>query len=162
MVRSGLQDFIAASSGWRRWARRGTGEPWSTRTEEVDVVLMDMVMPVMDGSEATRRIMALGKPIRVIALTSFHEQDLVKHALQPAHKVPAQECQPKTGGGDPAAYGGRATLAPEATAALIDATRQQPDIGFDLTEREREVLILLCRGYPTRRSRTASASVCLP
>ena len=46
------------------------------------MILMDMVMPMMDGSEATRRIMELGKPVNIIALTSFHEQDLVQQALK--------------------------------------------------------------------------------
>ena len=43
---------------------------------------MDMIMPLMDGSEATRRILALGKPVKIIVLTSFHEQDLVQQALK--------------------------------------------------------------------------------
>ncbi len=55
----------------------GTGRDAIAVAKDVrpDVVLMDMMMPVMNGGEATRRIMALGKPITVIALTSFHEQN---------------------------------------------------------------------------------------
>ena len=45
-----------------------------------------------------------------------------------------------------AAYAGRSTLAPEATEALINATRRKPDLGSDLTERERQVLALLVKG----------------
>ena len=100
---------------------------------------MDMVMPVMDGSEATRRIMALGKPVKIIALTSFHEQDLVEQALKAGatsyllKNVSAEELAEAIR----AAHAGRSTLAPEATEALIDATRQKPGLGIDLTERER-------------------------
>ena len=150
MVRSGLQDFIAAFE-WMEAvgeARNGVEAVEFCTTQEVDVVLMDMVMPLMDGSEATRRIMALGKPVKIIALTSFHEQDMVEQALQAGatsyllKNVSADELASAI----QAAQGGRPTLAPEATAALIDATRQRPGIGFDLTEREREVLTLLVQG----------------
>jgi NarL family two-component system response regulator LiaR len=112
------------------------------------VVLMDMVMPMMDGSEATRRILALGKPVKIIVLTSFHEQDLVEQALQAGatsyllKNVTAEELAAAIR----AAYSGHSTLAPEATEALINATRQKPGVGFDLTRREQEILALLVKG----------------
>lgn len=109
---------------------------------------MDMVMPLMDGSEATRRILALGKPIKIIVLTSFHEQDLVQNALDAGatsyllKNVTAEELAKAI----QAAHGGFSTLAPEATQALVQANRQRTGIGFDLTERERETLDLLVDG----------------
>ena len=48
------------------------------------------------------------------------------------------------------AHAGRTTLAPEASAALVNAIRQGPEIGFDLTEREREVLALVVQGLTNR------------
>jgi DNA-binding NarL/FixJ family response regulator len=115
---------------------------------DVDVVLMDMKMPVMDGTEATKRIMALGKPVKIIILTSFHEQDMVEQALQSGatsyllKNVTAQEL----GAAIRSAHSGFATLAPEATKALIASTRHKPDLAYNLTEREEEVLALLVAG----------------
>ena len=150
MVRSGLEDFISAFE-WMKVAgeaRNGAEAVEFCATHDVDVVLMDLVMPVMDGSEATRRIMALGKPVRIIALTSFHEQDLVQQALEAGatsyllKNVSADELAAAIR----AAHAGRSILAPEATEALINATRQTPGIRFALTNREREVLVLLVEG----------------
>lgn len=150
MVRSGLKDFIYAFD-WMEpvgEAQNGIEAVDFCAANDVDVVLMDMVMPLMDGSEATRRIMALGKPVKIIALTSFHEQDLVQQAL----KAGAMSYLLKNVSADDlavaiqAAHAGRSTLAPEATEALIHAARQNTEVGFDLTAREREILALLGKG----------------
>ena len=150
MVRSGLMDFIFAYE-WMEAvgeAQNGVEAVEFCATHEVDVVLMDMVMPLMDGSEATRRILALGKPVQIIVLTSFHEQDLVQQALKAGaisyllKNVSAEELAAAIW----SAHRGTSTLAPEATESLIQATREKTDVGFDLTAREREVLASLVDG----------------
>jgi len=150
MVRGGLKDFIFAYE-WMEVvgeAQNGVEAVEFCAGHEVDVVLMDMVMPLMDGSEATRRIQALGKPVKVIILTSFHEQDLVQQALRAGatsyllKNVTAGELAEAIR----AAHSGFSTLAPEATRALIHSDPQIPGSGFDLTDREREVLALLVKG----------------
>lgn len=150
MVRSGLQDFILAYD-WMEVvgeAKNGVEAVEFCAAHDVDVVLMDMVMPLMDGSEATRRILALGKPVKIIVLTSFHEQDLVQQALDAGatsyllKNVTAEELAKAI----QAAHGGFSILAPEATQALVQSNRQRTGIGFDLTEREREILGLLVDG----------------
>jgi NarL family two-component system response regulator LiaR len=150
MLRSGLKNFINAYE-WMVLvgeAANGAEAVEFCAEQDVDVVLMDMVMPEMDGIEATRRIMALGKPIKIIILTSFQEQDMIEQALRAGamgyllKNVNAGELAQAI----QAAYAGRSTLAPEATQALINATRQKPGVGSDLTERELQVLALLVKG----------------
>jgi NarL family two-component system response regulator LiaR len=150
MVRSGLKNFIYGFD----WmvpvgeAENGLEAVKFCQTHEVDVVLMDMVMPVIDGSEATRRILAQGKPVKIIVLTSFHEQNLVEKALQAGatsyllKNVTAEQLAAAIR----AASEGHSTLAPEATEALINTNRESRGVGFDLTQREREVLALLVSG----------------
>jgi two-component system, NarL family, response regulator LiaR len=151
MVRTGLKNFISAYE-WMELAGEAEGgleaEAFCA-SHPVDIVLMDMVMPGMDGSEATRRIIALGKPIIIIVLTSFHEKDNVERALQAGatsyllKNVTAEELAQAIR----AAQAGRSTLAPEATQALITATRNRTGPGLDLTGREKEVLTLLVKGH---------------
>jgi len=83
----------------------------------------------MDGIEATRKIAALGKGIKIIILTSFHEQDQVEQALKAGatsyllKNVSAEGLAQAIR----AAYSGRSTLAPEAAEALIAATGKNRD-----------------------------------
>jgi len=103
---------------------------------------------VMDGSQATQLIVALDEAIKVIALTSFHEKDLVEKALQAgaASYLLKNVSSEELAYAIRAAQAGKAILAPEAAQALIEATRQKQGVGFDLTRREREVLALLVNG----------------
>jgi len=165
MVRSGLRNFIYGFE-WMELAGEasdGAGAVEFCTTHDVDVILMDIVMPVMDGSEATRRIIALGLPVKIIILTSFHEHDMVEKALQAgatSYLVKSVDAE-GLATAIRAAYAGRATLAPEATEALIQATRLRSDVGHDLTEREKEVLALLVKGG-TNNEISTKLSISLP
>ncbi len=113
-----------------------------------DVVLMDLVMPDMNGVDATLAIHERWPQIQVIALTSFQEKDLVQQALQAGaisyllKNITGQELADAIR----AAHAGRPTLAPEALQALIQAQSEDDGVGQDLTAREREVLELLAHG----------------
>jgi len=150
VVRSGLSAFLLAFDDLELVGEAGSGEEAVRLCDRLqpDVVLMDLVMPSMDGAQATRAIREKCPAIQVIALTSFKETELVEGALEAGaigyllKNVTADELAKAIR----EAHAGRPTLAPEAAQALIQARRQPPKIGFDLTEREREVLTLLVEG----------------
>ena len=151
VVRSGLSTFLLTCDDMELVGEAASGEQAVRlcRQASPDVVLMDLVMPGMDGATATSKIREQCPDIQVIALTSFKEQELVQGALQAGaigyllKDVSADELANAIR----AAYAGKPTLAPEAAQVLIQATRQPAEkIGFDLTEREREVLALMVHG----------------
>jgi len=113
-----------------------------------DVVLMDLVMPTMDGVTATRTIRKNYPKVQIIALTSFNDKVMVQDAL----KAGAMGYLLKNAVIDDVAkaiqavHAGQPTLAPEATQTLIAAATKPSPPERDLTPREREVLALLVEG----------------
>lgn len=149
VVRSGLGAFLTAMPDLELVGEAENGEQAVARAGLVqpDVILMDLMMPVMDGVAATRAIKTRHPKIQVIALTSYQEDELVQNALKAGaigylmKNVSARELAAAIR----AAKEGKMTLSPEAAQALVNATRQvQQSDG--LTEREREVLKLMVEG----------------
>ena len=150
VVRSGLAGFLLAFADMKLVGEAASGEEAVSLCRQVqpDVVLMDLMMPGMDGAEATRAIRERCPDIKVIVLTSFQEEELVQRALQAGaisyllKNVSVDELADAIR----AAVAGQPTLAPEATQALIHATTKPPDPEIGLTSREREVLALMVQG----------------
>ena len=150
MVRRGLATFLKVFDDLELVGEAESGETAVKVCGETlpDVVLMDMVMKNMDGAEATSIIRKQFPQTQVIALTSFKEVVLIKKVLEAGaigyllKDVSADELARAIR----AAHQGRATLAAAAAQALVEASNQGPAPGNDLTEREREVLILMVEG----------------
>ena len=150
MVRRGLATFLKVVDDLQLVGEAESGEAAIQLCGEVlpDVILMDMVLPMMDGATATRAIRQQFPQVQVIALTSFKEGDLVKNALEAGaiayllKDVSADDLVRAIR----AAHAGRATLSPEAAQSLVETANQPPVPGLDLTEREREVLALMVEG----------------
>ena len=150
VVRSGLASFLLAFDDLEMVAEARSGREALQLCQErgVDVVLMDLVMPEMDGAQTTRALRQQCPEVQVVALTSFREEELVQGALQAGaisyllKNVSADELADAIR----AAHAGRPTLAPEATEALIHAATRPKEPQYDLTPREEEVLALLVEG----------------
>ncbi len=150
MVRRGLATFLKAFDDLELAGEAGDGQTAIQLCAQLqpDVVLMDMVMPDMNGADATRAIRQQFPTVQVIALTSFNDEGLVKSALESGaigyllKDVSADDLVKAIR----AAHAGRATLSPEAAQALVHAAGQPPVPGYDLTERERAVLALMVEG----------------
>jgi two-component system, NarL family, response regulator LiaR len=154
MVRNGLATFLRVSRDLELVGEADSGAEAVHKCEVLrpDVVLMDMVMPDMDGAAATRTIRERCPEVRVIALTSFPEEDLVQKALQAGalsylmKNVGAAELSAAIR----SAKANRPTLAPEAAQALIRQVTRPAPPGHDLSRREREVLGLMTHGLSNR------------
>jgi NarL family two-component system response regulator LiaR len=150
MVRKGLATFLKVNADLELVAEARDGQEALQMCAQVrpDVVLMDLVMPEMDGTAATRIIRERWPEVQVIALTSFQEQELVREVLQAGaisyllKNVTVEDLAQAIR----SAYSGKSTLAPEATQALIQSADQNPPPGHDLTPREHEVLALMVEG----------------
>jgi len=150
MVRRGLATFLMVFDDLLLVGEAENGLEAIQRCAECmpDVVLMDMVMPGMDGASATRAIRQQFPSVQVLALTSFKEGELIKTALESGaigyllKNVSVDELARAIR----AAHIGRTTLSQEAAQSLVQAASQPPAPGLDLTEREREVLLLMVEG----------------
>lgn len=152
VVRSGLSAFLMAFEDFELVGEASDGKEAVELCEILhpDIVLMDLVMPVMDGAQATREIRERFEDIQVIVLTSFKEDELVEGALQAGaigyllKNVSADELADAIR----KAHTGKPTLAPEATEALIKATERKRESGIseELTSREKEVLKMMAEG----------------
>ncbi len=150
MVRLGLSTFLKVYDDLELVGEADDGEAALELCGKVspDVVLMDMVMPSMDGVAATRAIRQQFPGAQVIALTSFKEDGLVEKALQAGAigYLLKDVSADKLVAAIRAAYKGRATLSPEATQVLVEAANKPPVPGHDLTKREWAVLALMVEG----------------
>lgn len=150
MVRRGLATFLKVFDDLELSGEAENGEVAIQLCARVqpDVILMDMVMPIMDGAVATRVIRQQFPQVQVIALTSFKEGELIKNALEAGaigyllKDVTADDLVRAIR----AAQRGRVTLSPEAAQILVETANLPPVPGGDLTEREREVLVLMIEG----------------
>jgi len=151
VVRSGLSKFLMVNKDLKLVGEASDGAEavQMTSLHKPDIVLMDLMMPGMDGITATREIHQKYPKVKVIALTSFAEQNMVQGALQAGaigylqKNVTAKEL----GNAIRSACAGKMTLSPEATQVLAQSVAQPQIPGEQLTEREREVLKCMVDGF---------------
>lgn len=150
IVRNGLEASLLSDPGLELFGKAKSGIEALALCQESapDVILMDVVMPDMDGLETTRAILDRHPQVKIIVLTSFPEEDLIQRALE-AGAIGYLIKNVSIGTLSNAirsAYSGQSTLSPEATQALVQYRSKPQDLGDDLSERERQVLVLVVQG----------------
>jgi NarL family two-component system response regulator LiaR len=150
VVRDGLKNMLLAFDDLKLVGEAGNGNEALAHCGQTqpDVILMDMVMPGMDGVAATRAVLEHCPQMKIIMLTSFVEDRLVQNALEAgatgyllknvAINTLAEAIR--------SVYAGQPVLSPEATTALIRSNTGHLKLGNDLSDREREVLALIVQG----------------
>lgn len=159
VVREGLRAFLELQDGIAIVGEVADGEEALAAAARLrpDVVLMDLVMPKLDGVGAMRELRRLLPSVRVLVLTSFSTDDRVLPAIQagaagyllksvePAELLRAVR----------AAHAGEAIIdpavAPRLVAAIANPPASRDDHGGRLTGREQEVLALIARGFANKR-----------
>jgi len=150
VVRSGLSKFLMVNKDLKLVGEASDGAEavQMVSLHKPDIVLMDLMMPGVDGIAATREIRQKYPKTRVIALTSFAEQNMVQGALQAGaigylqKNVTAKEL----GLAIRLAWEGKMTLSSEAAQALANSVAQPQIPGEQLTDRERDVLKCMVDG----------------
>jgi NarL family two-component system response regulator LiaR len=157
VVREGLRAFLELQEGMEVAGEAADGEKALAEAGRVqpDVVLMDLVMPGLDGLSAMRVLRERLPRARVIVLTSFLDDDKVLPALRAgAAGYLLKNAQPQeVARAVRAAHAGEAVIDPVVAARLVETLAADGDEQpLDrLTPREHEVLELIGRGFPNKR-----------
>ena len=150
IVRDGLKNLLLAFDDLELVGEAGDGNQAVAccRKAQPDVILMDLVMPGMDGIAATRAVLGLHPQIKIIMLTSFVEDKFVQDALEAGAVGYLLKNAPINTLADAirSVYAGQSVLSPEATTALIRTKTAHQQPGKNLSAREREVLALIVQG----------------
>jgi DNA-binding NarL/FixJ family response regulator len=157
VVREGLRAFLQLQDGIEVAGEACDGEEALVEADRLrpDVILMDLVMPKLDGVGAMRELRERVPASRVIVLTSFRDDDRLLPAIQAgAAGYLLKDVEPRElARAVRAAHAGEALLDPSVAARLVEAIAQGPrgEPAVPLTRREHEVLELIARGFANKR-----------
>jgi len=152
MVREGLSSVLTADGDIRVVATAANGAEAleAVNVDEVDVVVMDLSMPVMDGVDATRAVREAAPGVRVLVLTSFTDRDRVRRAIDAgATGYQLKDAEPhELRAAVRAVHEGHAPLDPRVAGVLLP---DAPRTGSGLSAREDEVLGLVAEGLANKQ-----------
>ena len=155
VVREGLRSFLQLQEDMEVVGEAADGVEALEKVGELvpDVVLIDLVMPRMDGITTIRQIGAISPSSRILVLTSFSEDDKVFPAIKAgAHGYLMKDIKPTDlAKSIRSVYRGEPSLHPEIARKLMDQlAKGEGDAEERLTARETEVLLLIARGYSNK------------
>ena len=150
MVRLGLRAIVESFADFHLIGEAGDGKRAVQLCQQLhpNIILMDVMMPLLNGIEATRQVRAQCPQTQVIAITSFEDEQYIRDILQAGamgfllKNVSALELAAAIR----SVHGGQPVLSTEATRALLKQTAQPASLQDTLSERERDVLRLMIRG----------------
>ncbi len=155
IMRGGIRFLLLAFDDLELVAEAHNGEEAIRVCGEVkpDIVLMDMKMAEMDGIATTRAIKKAYPDVHVLFLTGFHDKSLIQEAMHAGAVgyLLKDSSKEDLANAIRAAKSGRTTLSPEVANDLVSETEAQSGVGQDLTDREREVLVLLTQGMSNKQ-----------
>ena len=151
IVREALRGMLEKETDMQVMAEAGDGESALRLAKQVDleVVVMDVSLPGLDGIETTRRLLALNPAIKVLALSTYRDGRIIQQILDSgaAGYVVKSAAGAELRRGIRAVVQGRSYLCPEAAEAVADGLRSpKSGHGQDLSRRERQVLSLIVEG----------------
>ena len=157
VMRDGIRALLSIHDDIEVIGEASEGKEAIEKVREIvpDVVIMDIVMPGMDGMEATRRIVKEIPKAKVLVLTQHDNKEYVLSAIKTgaAGYVPKRALGSELVSAIRAVHRGDSVLYPSAAAALIEDYRQRAEVEpYDrLTAREREILKLIAEGHTSQK-----------
>jgi NarL family two-component system response regulator LiaR len=154
IVRQGLAELLIPRNGMMVVGEAENGRQAVEMTQQLkpDLILMDMIMPELNGAEATALIKEIDPGARILFLTSFGNEDILEDALQAG----AQGFLLKDSPPDDllqairTVYQGQLILPPQLALKLINKPDPEGELKADLTDREREVMSAVKRGMSNK------------
>jgi NarL family two-component system response regulator LiaR len=150
IVRDGLKNMLLAFDDLELIGEAESGNAALAFCQETlpDVILMDILMPGMDGMQTTQAILDRYPQVKIIILTSYQKDDLVRQALEAGASgyILKNASIDTLANAIRLAYSGQPALAPEVMSSLLHINASPQKLGEDLSKRELEVLALIVEG----------------